>query len=363
MGLFTDPFINWKRVRNYGIIAAIVWALTIFLLVDEYAPSPKRVVLVVIDGLRPDAIKALDPARAPHLAYLINHGASTMNARTDLRSTETLPNIVSILTGRPVADTAAAHKYLINAYTGYSIHDYIDQYVDSVFDVTHEAGRRASFFASKDKLGVFVKSYNSSRFVGERLKSGQDPARIQSYVITYYDDKKTLLSFLNELVYQDSSFMFLHLAGPDRVGHREGWDVRTDSAYMKEVERMDGFLGEILKTVKKYRRLRNKVYLIVTTDHGGNGNVHSDIYDRLNYTIPFIVWGPDIARGADLYKLNKGVRREPGTYMIDYQTPTQPIRNSEAGNLALQLLELPAIPNSVINGLQSLRVKAATGKP
>jgi predicted AlkP superfamily pyrophosphatase or phosphodiesterase len=363
MGIFTDPFINWKRVRHYGIIAAIVWILAVFLLLDEYAPAPKRVVLVVVDGLRADAIAALGQAQAPNFTYLINTGASTMNARTEFRSTETLPNIVSMLTGRPAVDSPVAHKNVINAYTGRSIHDYIDKYIDSVFDVVHQAGRRSSFFAAKDKLGIFIKSYNNSRYVGEKEKSGKDPARIQSYVITHFDDKKTLLSFLEELVYQKSSFMFLHLAGPDRVGHRDGWNVNPDSLYMKEVKLMDGYLGQIIKTIKKYRRLRTKTYLIVTTDHGGTGPGHSDIYDPLNYTVPFIVWGPDVARGQDLYELNKGNRREPGRYLIGYETSPQPIRNAEAGNLALELIGLPPIPNSLINGLQSLRVKGQGGNP
>ena len=62
-----------------------------------------------------------------------------------------------------------------------------------------------------------------------------------------------------------------------------------------------------------------------------------------------------MAAGADLYALNAGVRSDPGT-----GRPTldgaQPIRGHEAANLALDLLGLPAVPDSTFNRSQDLRV-------
>jgi predicted AlkP superfamily pyrophosphatase or phosphodiesterase len=356
MNIFSNPFINWRRVRLYGIMAVLVWSLSIFLLIQENKPAHKRVVLLVIDGLRSDALVTLGPQSAPNFHFLMRTGASTLNARTDLRSSLTLPNMISILTGRPVFDGTQAHKYLSNEYTGYATHDYKDVYIESIFDVLHENNMRAAFFSAKDKMGVFIKSYTDEKYVGPSKRGSKDPARIQSYFIADKNDGATLDKFLIDLNNFDSRFIFLHLAGPDRAGHQSGWSVEEGSAYMAAVQRVDSQIGEIIEAVQKRRHLRENVYLIITSDHGGDGEDHFNIYNKYNYTVPFIVWGPGVAKGADLYELNSDTRRDPKEGMVVFESDKQPVRNSDAGNLALSLLELPSIPNSVINALQSLRV-------
>lgn len=357
MGIFTDPFINWKRVRNYVIMAVLIWSQAILLLVQENRPIHPRVVLLVVDGLRPDALTYLGSTDAPNFHYLMKTGASTLNARTDLRSTNTLPNTFSILTGRPVFDTPQAHRYTINTYTGKTVHEFTRKYIHSIFDVIHTSRLRSSFFASKNKLGAVIKSYTDKRFAPEDSETRTSPPRIDSYAINDQNDDKTFDLFINELIHFDSYFIFLHLVGPDTAGHQYGWRLEPDSEYLREVKRMDDYLGKLLKAIRKNRHLKGQVYLIVTSDHGGTEEGHDSIFDVRNYTVPFIVWGRGIARGADLYELNPTTRRDPKKAMFAFSSGLQPIRNSEAGNLALQLLELPSIPHSMINALKTLRVK------
>src|SRR5688572_3691284 len=57
----------------------------------------RRVIVVVLDGLRPDAIDAFD---LKHLRRLAHAGASTMNART-VSPSMTWPALTSLLTGVP----------------------------------------------------------------------------------------------------------------------------------------------------------------------------------------------------------------------------------------------------------------------
>ncbi|HLF17419.1 MAG TPA: alkaline phosphatase family protein [Candidatus Omnitrophota bacterium] len=354
MSIFSDPFINWRRVSFYGIIAIFVWALTVLTLIHENRPIHKRVVLIVVDGLRPDALEALGPKGAPNFHYLMQTGASTLNARSDPRDTRTLPNVASMLTGRPVFDGESAHRYRMDDYVGKAVHDIKREYVQSIFDVLYQSKLRSSFFASKRKMGLFVKSYT---VMPRDRKGGKDPSRFQSYFITDENDALTLEKFLLDLREFDSRFIFLHLSGPDAVGHRQGWRVEANSPYMQEARKIDGYLGKILEVIRKNDRLNGQTYLIVTSDHGGDGRDHLDTFNKNNYTVPFFVWGPGVAKGADLYQLNHATRRYPKKYIIPYESNDQPIRNADAGNLALFLLELPPIPDSVINGLQSLRVK------
>jgi len=359
--ILTDPFMNRRRVAIFSVIAVTVWVMAVLLLLEDNRPDYKRVILIVIDGLRSDAI---DPERGealPAFDYLMNTGASTLNARTDVHDTKALPNNVSILTGRPVYATDAAHRYTMNEYIGKPLHDIQEIYIHSVFDVLYSNDYRNAFFASKNRMGLFVKSYTTVEHIGDIIKGKKNPSRFQSYVVTE-SDQETFNSFMVELKNFDAHMVFLHLAGPETVGRASGWDTEAPaSAYMREVARIDGYLGEILKTVQQLRHLRDKVYVIVTASHGGSQNP-DDFQNRENYTVPFIVWGPKVARGADLYELNKTQRRDPEKYLIPYERDPQPIRNAEAGNLALKLLELPPIPSSIINGLQSLNVYAS-GKP
>src|SRR5688572_19063045 len=67
------------------------------------------VLAISVDGLRPAAVRQLGRAGAPTLHRLIRQGAGTLNARTTLEETRTLPNHTTMVTGRPVARSSGGH--------------------------------------------------------------------------------------------------------------------------------------------------------------------------------------------------------------------------------------------------------------
>ena len=96
--------------------------------------------------------------------------------------------------------------------------------------------------------------------------------------------------------------------------------------------------------------------IILTADHGTQDTPPTPA-DR--YSVPFFVWGPGVAAGADLYALNVGRRQAATTYPMTTYAGTQPIRNAEVNNLALQLLGIRPIPGSMFNYAQDLKVAPA----
>ncbi len=112
----------------------------------------------------------------------------------------------------------------------------------------------------------------------------------------------------------------------------------------------------MLATIAADPALASATAVIITADHGGPLGLtdHSEETDDENYTVPFIVWGPDVVQG-DLYSLNAGARVDPGTGRPD-EDGVQPVRAAEAGNLALQLLGLPPITGSRYNSTHDLNL-------
>ena len=155
---------------------------------------------------------------------------------------------------------------------------------------------------------------------------------------------------------EPANYAFVHFHDADQAGHEHNWGSPEYNAAVKAV---DGYLRAILDLVATDPRLRGKTTVIVSADHGGFQNNHFDNANPLNYTIPFYVWGAGVATGKDLYALNAAdaerSRRRAGPTIPGRP---QPIRNGDGGNLALSLLGLPAIPDSLIDESEDLAVAA-----
>ncbi len=142
-----------------------------------------------------------------------------------------------------------------------------------------------------------------------------------------------------DIIDDDRAFTFVHLGHTDVVGHASGW---MSPAYLDAVRAADGYVGRILDAIASAGET-GETLVVVTADHGGRGRTHSDaaVYD--DYRIPFLVVGPDVPAGTDLYDLNPAYR-DPGTGRPTYLQKKQPIRNGAVANLATDVLGIAAVP-------------------
>jgi hypothetical protein len=308
----------------------------------------RYVVLISVDGLRPDAITRHSQAQLPNFYRFRTEGAFTDNARTDADITVTLPNHIAQLTGRRVMGPAG-HNWIANRTPeeGETIHSNNGGYVASVFDVLQDHGLRAGAYASKSKFMLLDRSYSDAT-------ADADDRPLDRYV---YEKRTSRLvsQFLSDMKADPVEFSFLHLRDPDTFGHVFGWSLWRFGPYMHSVRKVDRLLGEVFNMVESHPQMAGNTVIILTADHGGSGRHHGDHAEETHYTIPFYVWGNGIPN-ADLYALNVDTRRDPGSNHPGYDVALQPIRNGGAANLALSLLGMSEVPGSSINTTQKLRV-------
>ncbi|MGD9637365.1 MAG: alkaline phosphatase family protein, partial [Pirellulales bacterium] len=329
------------------------------------AYAAEHVIHISVDGLRPSHLQAIvDGGLLPNFKRLQDEGAWTNNARTDYTHTITLPNHTSMLTGRPVSQPAGMPNDVHHGYTnnddpapGETLHNAGNPnagYIASVFDVVHDAGLTTALFAAKSKFSLFDNSYDAD--------SGAPHANGRDKIDDFYAAQNGSLPysatmqnrFLADMAANRFNYAFVHCADTDVAGHDSGWG---SLAYIQALRAVDVYLGQVFALVEGDANLAGKTSIVLTTDHGGSGTGHGTATAPENYTIPVYAWGVGVGPG-DLYEFNSLVRQNPGTSRPDYNAAGQPIRNGDTGNLALSLLGLPAIPGSLINRAQDLRVAA-----
>jgi hypothetical protein len=303
------------------------------------APVTTKVLIVTLDSVGSRAIALAGPERTPTLHRLMKEGASTLNARTVREATLTLPNHTTIVTGRRVdADPNGHGVYWNDERTDpATVSEAAGHDVSSVFRAVHSGERDTGLFASKEKLRLFERSW---------------PAAIDRLVIEE-DNPLLVRKARRDLVDHRRALTFVHLSGPDDVGHASGF---LSPEHLAAVEKADRQLGRLISAIEARPRLRRHVTVIVTADHGGSGDGHGDPTALVNFKIPFVVWGVGVKPGASLYRLNPDYRN-PGTRRTRYGVRRPPVRNGDAANLATDLLGLEPVAGSQFDADQSLDVR------
>lgn len=315
----------------------------------------EHTILISVDGLASRYLdEAIAAGNAPFFEYLQQHAAWTHNARTDKTYTITLPNHTCMLTGLPVWSAPGFEPFRAHFYTANSdpLADEVlhsrrvpaRSYTPSVFDVVHDHGLTTALFASKTKFSLYANSYNDA---GRQDEVGADNGTKKIDRVVIDTSSLQLVDALeNALLTDPANFTFVHLHDTDSVGHSLGWG---SPEYLAALADVDALLARVLAAIDS-GPLTNRTALIVTTDHGGVGTGHFDAEDPLVFQIPFYVMAPGVTPG-DAY-LSFENRFDPGSVNPEYREPRQPVRNGDSGNLALYLMGLPPIPESIIHSAE-----------
>jgi predicted AlkP superfamily pyrophosphatase or phosphodiesterase len=225
-------------------------------------PLARRVLILSIDGLRPDAI-ALAPM--PNLQALMAGSAYTLNAQT-VHPSVTLISHASMLTG------------ICPSKHGVDWNDYLPDrgYARGIdlFDIAHAAGMQTVMYVGKEKLRQITEPSSTD-------------------VFTYINDRDLVIA--DQLIAdfpQDFRLLFIHFATTDDMGHEYGW---LSPQQLSVVFRADEALGEILAALSE-RGLREETLIIITADHGGHETTHGSSLPE-DMTIPWIANGAGIKPG------------------------------------------------------------------
>lgn len=330
--------------------------------------AARHVIVISVDGMGTEYVKPLLVSGLTNelttFKRFQSEGCGTLNARDDADFAITLPNHVTMMTGRGVTG-AAGHGWSTNfdpAPTA-TLESNKGSYVASGFDVAHDNGLRTAIWSGKSKFSLFQQSYSATS--GASDTTGPDNGRDKidhDKVVARINAADLTSDFIRQMSATPYHFVFVHYQDPDATGHASGWSTDTASPFTTSLKSVDTQIGRILQMATNNPTLMGKTTIILTADHGGHGKTHGDTRNPMDYTIPFYVWGANVPPGGDLYAMNPTTRNAPAAAANPPYTGAQPIRNGDAANLALTLLGLGPVPGSTINKAQDLKVTAGPHK-
>ena len=259
------------------------------------ASLTKTVILVSIDGLRPDAIERFGAAT---LLRLMREGSYSLKARTIMPST-TLPSHTSMLTG----ELPDEHGVLWNNVTSARV-DVVE--FPTVFSVAREHGYQTAAFFSKAKFHALQRPGS--------LDYSQAPGGWWGR----WSAEKTVADVRAHLEEQKPNMLFVHLPDPDAAGHSWGW---MSPAYGRAVRETDAALARLLESADTAYGAGN-YSVIVTADHGGHEYGHGTD-DPQDVLIPWIAWGRGVDAGEDLDKIETIDTAPTVLWLLGVQRPAE----------------------------------------
>jgi len=222
---------------------------------------PTHVLVISLDGARPDAILLAD---TPNIQALATRSAVAWDASTVLPSV-TLPTHTSMLTGLSVEQHGVD-------YNATQLGCPVIQ-PPTFLTLAEEVGYRAALVTGKEKFCLYKQT--------ETL----------DYTFAREGDRSVADRVL-ELLDAGYTAIFAHFPNPDYFGHSTGW---MSESYLNELSNTDYHVGRILAKLDELN-LTGETLIILTADHGGHEFGHgSDMPEDLR--VPWMVAGPGVIPG------------------------------------------------------------------
>ena len=209
--------------------------------------SPQKVLMIGLDGVRPDALQA---AHTPHLDNLAKHGAITYTGQTTA-ITSSGPAWSSILTGARVS----LHNVQDNSFEGK------DTATWPTWLAQLEAANPEAYTAAVSQWGPIHDHLTQGTI--DLSVDAKDQDAVTTSAVKVLSDSEN-----------DVTALFLHYDGGDHAGHAHGYSVDVPE-YLAAIESVDAEVGKVLQGVRQREQILHEDWLIlVGTDHGGSGTSH-----------------------------------------------------------------------------------------
>ena len=252
-----------------------------------------RVLVIGIDGVRPDALRIAD---TPAIDELISEGAFTNNTKIlgeRYRENETIsgPGWSSFLTGV----WADKHGVNDNTFRGENYDEYPHFFVH-----LKRAFPKAitGSFVDWEPIDTFILRDADVREVC--------PASSEDSLLK--KDKKLANEAANFLTQQNPHAVFVYFGQVDEIGHQDGFHPSVPS-YLQALRTVDAHVATLMRAIQSRPKYLEENWLVViSTDHGGRGRKH-----RGGHDVPEIVTTFLVVSGV---QSKKGVIEDP-SYIVD----------------------------------------------
>jgi predicted AlkP superfamily pyrophosphatase or phosphodiesterase len=231
-----------------------------------------HLIIISMDGLRPDAITRFGPAMLERMRI---EGSHSLEAQTIVPS-RTLPGHMSMVSGEP-PDIHGVVTNLDPEETRWVVD------VPTMFSLAHEAGYTTAAFFSKKKFrqisepGALDHVYEPTGWPPFR-QAWSNSGRVISYLST-----------------ARPNLLFIHFAEPDYIGHAFTW---MSPPYRWAVAWTDRAVARVIIAADEAFGAGNYTVLL-TSDHGGYRFTHGSA-DPVDTTIPWLAWGRGVRMGVTL---------------------------------------------------------------
>jgi arylsulfatase A-like enzyme len=252
-------------------------------------PEVERVLLISIDGCRPDVLLRAD---VPNLRRLMKTGSYSFWART-VPVAVTLPSHASMLTGV----TPDKHGITFNSQKDEDA-EVARPKVPTIFELAMRYGMGTAVVAGKSKFDAFARIGH----IGRSWTKAAEDDKVADQAVRMAKDYRP-------------EVLFVHFPGCDKAGHKYGW---AGPEQVKALEKIDAQIGKVVAAIDELGD-RDKTVVLVTADHGGAGRGHGIAGggaapdDPRSQHIPWIISGPGIRQDYDL-------SRDPGLKITTMDT-------------------------------------------